>query len=343
MHAIAFYLPQFHVIPENEAIYGPGFTEWNNVDSATPLFPGHYQPHVPAKPLGHYNLLDPHTVRLQHALARDFGIDGFCYYYYNFAGKRVLEKPLDLVCSLPVTNSFCLCWDHNSWYDNRRGTREIFLPQVYSQECARLLAKDLFRYFSHPRYIRIDGKPLFLIFAPERHPEIEAYCAILRETCARLGIRELLLAGVEAFMGVRPASLGLDIMVEYAPGWHKEHTLSAPDEEPRRLDYMGTIRAHLAKPVPDYIRLRCIFPSWDNTPRRGSKGIACININPELYKVALENLVEYTRLTLPPQMQYIFVNGWNEWGEGCHLEPDEKYGFSWLEATKKALQEGMHS
>lgn len=338
MRAIAFYLPQFHVIPENEAVYGPGFTEWDNVDRATPLFTGHYQPHVPARPLGHYSLLDPRAVQLQHSMALEFGVDGFCYYYYNFGGKRLLEQPLDLICRLPLKNSFCLCWDHNSWYDNKGTTRDIFLQQIYSEESARLLAKDLFQYFSHPRYIHIEGKPLFLIFAPERHPEILKYCEILRETSARMGIPELLLAGVEAFRGTPPDKLGLDIMVEFAPGWRVEDTLSAPDEEPRRLDYRGTIRAHLAKAVPDYTRLRCIFPSWDNTPRRGRKGLACVNIDPSLYQVALEGLVEYTKLILPEQFHFIFINGWNEWGEGCHLEPDEKYGFAWLEATKRALR-----
>ena len=138
-------------------------------------------------------------------------------------------------------------------------------------------------------------------------------------------------------MGIPPETLGLDIMVEFAPGWHKEDTLSGPDEKPRRIDYRGTLRTHLAKPVPPYTRLRCIFPSWDNTPRRGRDGIACVNVHPELYQAGLEGLLEYTRLTLPEKFQYIFINGWNEWGEGCHLEPDEKYGFAWLEATKKAL------
>lgn len=338
MKIIAFYLPQYHVIPENEAIYGPGFTEWDNVRSAVPLFDGHYQPHIPHKLLGYYNLLDTKALLCQHALAYEYGVEAFCYYYYNFGGKRLLDGPLDIVnTNANIKNMFCLCWDHLSWYNNRNTRRNVFLEQVYSPHMARSLAHDLEKYFCNPRYIRIDGKPLFLVFAPERHPCIRDYADILREEAARMGLPGLCLAGVEAYVGCAPEVYGFDCMVEYAPNWRQETLISAHDAQPRRMDYVTTLRYMLAKPVPNYLRMRCTFPAWDNTPRRGKEGIACVNTSPELFRVALEGLIEYTHMALPQSMQYVFINAWNEWGEGCHLEPDNHNGFQYLEIVRELM------
>lgn len=339
MKAIAFYLPQYHVIPENEAIYSPGFTEWDNVRSAAPLFDGHYQPHIPHKLLGYYNLLDTRTLIFQHDLAYDHGVEAFCYYYYNLAGKRLLEKPLDIINSnTHIKNSFCLCWDHSSWYNNRTVGQKPFLEQIYSPHEARNLARDLEKYFYNPRYIHINGKPLFLVFAPERHPCIRDYAYILREEAVRMGLPGLCLGRVEAFVGCAPEVYGFDCMVEYAPNWRPENMISAYAERPRRMDYAATLRFMLAKPVPDYPRLRCTFPAWDNTPRRGMGGIVFANTAPELFRIALEGLIEYTSIALPKSMQYIFINAWNEWGEGCHLEPDQRYELQYLHIIREVMR-----
>lgn len=337
MDVIAFYLPQYHAIPENNAIYGEGFTEWDDVRRAKPLFPGHYQPHVPHRKFGWYSLLDKHFLTVQHAVALEFGVTGFCYYYYNFGGHTPLAGPLQLVLNNPaIRNRFCLCWDHTSWYNNRNTRREIFLPQTYSEANARTLFADLRRYFDDPRYIRIEDKPLLLIWVPERHPMMQPYAAILRSESRRAGFPGICLAGVECYQGgVPPDVYGLDCMVEFAPNWRSENRVSAPGETPIRFDYAATLRFMAQKSVPAYPRLRCTFPGWDNTPRRGREGLVCVNTAPELFRESLRFMLEYTRTVLPASLQYVFVNAWNEWGEGCHLEPDQRYGFRYLQILRE--------
>ena len=341
MEAIAFYLRRFHVIPENEAVYGQGFTEWSNVRSAKPLFKGHHQPRIPHNILGYYNLLDEKTLILQHYLAYSNGIHGFCYYYYNMAGRRLLEKPLDIInASRDINNDFCLCWDHNSWYDNTRTERDIpFIQQIYSVENAKGIIQDLEQYFSNPRYIKIDGKPLFLVFAPERCPGIEMYAETWREEASRLGFPGVYLAGVEAFIGCPPSMFGFDCMVEYAPNWRTENMVCGMENPPRRLDYRETVKFMLAKQVPDYPEMRCVFPDWDNTPRRGKNGIATVNVSPEVFRIALEGMADFTRRFVPDSLQYLFINAWNEWGEGCHLEPDQRYGFTYLSIVNEVMKQ----
>ena len=345
MEHVAFYLTQYHSIPENDAVYGAGFTEWDNVRRAVPLFAGHYEPHVPHPAIGYYNLLDEKFLAVQHALAYDHGVGAFCYYYYDFAGRRLLEKPLDLICaSRRIRNRFCLCWAHESWYDNRKtGARKsVFLPQEYSEAAARRLCANVLPYLEHPRAITVGGRPLFLIWSPERVPGIAMYADILREGAQKRGFPGLCLAGVEAHAGVDPAALGLDIMVEFAPNWLVENHVSAPGERPVRIDYAATLRFMLEKPVPPYTRLRCTFPGWDNTPRRGRGGIACTGQNPELFRIAIDFLHAYTKKVLPPSLQYVFINAWNEWGEGAHIEPDARYGFKYLEIVRDSLRGGHY-
>ncbi|GHV52603.1 hypothetical protein FACS1894206_01680 [Deltaproteobacteria bacterium] len=339
MEAIAFYLPQYHVIPENE-IYGKNFTEWRNVTSAVPLFPGHYQPHVPHELLGYYDLTNEKILTLQHQLAYSNGVTGFCYYYYNMAGKTLLEAPLQIINnSKYIENKFCLCWDHSSWFNNTLPERKTpFIAQQYSAEEGRKLIRGLATYFANPRYIRIDDKPLLLVWAPERCPGICAYSEAWREEALRMGFKGVYLAGVEAFVGCHPDAYGFDCMVEFAPNWRPENTLSQPGEQPRRLDYVKTVTQMLIKPVPDYTCLRCAFPSWDNTPRRGKYGIACVNISLGAFELMVEKMAEYTRAHLPDNTQYLFINAWNEWGEGCHLEPDKKYGFEMLHIVRDVLK-----
>ena len=339
MRFIAFYLPQFHPIKENDAIYGPGFTEWDNVRAAKPLFFGHYEPHIPHKCLGYYSLLDANFLRFQHDLALNYGVQAFCYYYYNFGGHTLLKKPLTLIRrAKEIRNSYCCCWVHTDWYDNRKAPNTPFLQQHYSPKNAIALFLDLLPFFEDDRYIKINNAPLLLIWAPERHPLLPVYSEILRNLAHRHGFPNLYLAGVEAYCAMHPLALGLDGMVEFAPDWLKENHVSAPDERPVRIDYTKTIQFMLGKPLPDYQRMRCTFPGWDNTPRRGSEGIACVNLNQELFQQALEKLVLYTNQHLPEQLHYVFINAWNEWGEGCHLEPDVQNGFAYLNCVRAVAQ-----
>lgn len=339
MNTIAFYLPQFHAIRENDITYGKGFTEWDNVRSAKPLFDGHYQPKIPHSTFGYYNLLDEKFLTFQHEIAYENGIGGFCYYYYNLAGKRLLETPVDIINkSTTIKNKFCLCWDHHSWYNNKNNQKNIFIEQIYNRQNALDLFADLKQYFDNERYIRIDGKPLFCIWAPEKNPLINEYADIWHEQAQRCGYPGIWLAGVAAFADCNPSIFGLDSMIEYAPNWNRKALLSKEDDSLRIYSYPETLRVMLQKELPDYIYNRCVFPGWDNTPRRGSEGIVFIHSSPALYKMYLEFIAEYTYIYLPATMQYIFLNAWNEWGEGCMLEPDKRNGFIYLQITRDVMK-----
>ncbi|MBR3664300.1 MAG: glycoside hydrolase family 99-like domain-containing protein [Desulfovibrio sp.] len=341
MEFFAFYLPQYHPIPENDAIYGKGFTEWDNVRRARPLFPGHYQPHVPHKMVGYYDLRNEKFLCYQHDLAYSYGITGFCYYYYNFSGTTLLEQPLRLIRNnTSIKNRYCLCWAHPGWYDNRVGPQAIFVRQHYSQGHARQLFAQIRTYLEDERYLTINGRPCFLIWAPERNPLMRVYAETLKEESLRGGFNELFLAGVEAYGPTSPEDFCFDAMVEFAPNWRPENHVSLPDEKPVRIDYEKTLQFMLHKAIPPYPRIRCTFPGWDNTPRRGMSGIACTGTSPGAFAQALRFLIHYTQKTLPPSLQYIFLNAWNEWGEGCHLEPDAKHGTAYMNIVKKAASLG---
>ena len=337
----AFYLPQFHAIAENDRQYGAGFTEWDNVRRAVPLFAGHAQPHVPHRRIGYYSLLDEKFLQFQHELAYSCGVRAFCYYYYNFSGRRLLHRPIDMaVGNRAIRNGFCLCWAHMSWHDNHENRTEgnLFLPQVYSADNAVRIAADIVQYFRSPRHLVIDGKPLFLVWAPEKNPLMAEYAGIWREAVKKAGFPGLCLAGVEAYREALPETLGLDCMVEFAPNWVREALISSPGEQPRRYDYLRTLRFMREKPVPSYHRLRCAFPGWDNTPRRGKNGIVFVNEDAEAFRAHLAWLLRYTREVLPADLQYVFINAWNEWGEGCHLEPDERREFTLLKIVRECLE-----
>lgn len=342
MEFTAFYLPQFHPIPENDEMYGKGFTEWDNVRKARPLFQGHVQPHVPHPKIGYYSLLDRDFLEFQHGLAYAYGVRSFCYYYYNFAGKTLLERPLRYILHSPrIRNHFCLCWVHTSWYDNRKAPDTPFIAQQYSPENAILLCHGLMPYWRDPRYITVDGRPLLLIWAPERHPMIEEYAMVLRHTAQKHGFPNPYLAGVEAYAAAPPWLFGLDAMVEFAPDWRRENHVSPEGEKPVRIDYQKTVEFMLNKARPAYTRFRCAFPGWDNTPRRGRDGIACVHTQASLFESWLKELSVYTKKELHPQEQRIFINAWNEWGEGCYLEPDEEKGFTYLEISRRVASEWM--
>lgn len=358
LRIIAFYLPQFHPIPENDAWWGNGFTEWVNVAKADPLFPGHYQPHIPGE-LGFYDLRLEETRIAQAELAMAHGISGFCYYHYWFGGRRVLERPFDEVLrsgrpSLP----FCLCWANENWTRRWDGEeKDILLKQEYSSTDDREHIRSLFPAFEDPRYIRVSGKPLFLVYRTEWLPDPLATTEIWREEADRAGVGELYLLRVESLhsSGTDPASLGFDGAVEFAPDWKRRgRTMfgkrSALDSilarggqayRAQRDNYISTyddlVAAMLAKPIPAYRWFRGVTPSWDNTSRRRTGANIFVGSEPAKYRGWLERVLEYTQDRYPQEEQLAFVNAWNEWGEGCHLEPDLKFGRQYLEATRQAL------
>lgn len=356
LKAIAFYLPQYHPIPENDKWWGKGFTEWTNVTKAKPLFPGHYQPHLPSD-LGFYDLRLPEARQAQADLARAYGIYGFCYYHYWFNSKRLLERPVNDILTLGKPDfPFCLCWANENWTRRWDGLeREVLIEQVYSEEDDRLHMQWLAQAFKDSRYIRIDGKPLFLVYRTERIPDPLTTAKTWREEARKLGIGEIFLCKVESFADEHgdPSLIGFDACVEFQPDWQR---LGSPIRKSKlwRLtqklglnkkayidndiyEYPKVVEQMLQKPTPDYQRFSCVTPSWDNSSRR-PKGNATIlqNSTPEVYERWLKHVVNNT-LSNKYDNKVIFINAWNEWAEGNHLEPCQKWGHAYLEATARVL------
>jgi len=359
---LTFYLPQFHPIPENDRWWGRGFTEWTNVAKARPLFSGHPQPHLPSE-LGFYDLRVPEVREAQADLARAYGISGFCYYHYWFSGRRLLNRPFDEVLASGRPDfPFCLCWANENWTRRWDGAdQEVLMPQQHSAEDDHAHIEHLLPAFEDPRYIRVDGKPLFLVYRTELLPEPTRTAAIWRERAISAGIGDLYLARVESFVpNVDPKTVGFDAAIEFAPDWqvlpaarsHRQRW-DLPAWIMRRLGRLGLTanadpihriypydllaRGMLEKSPVHYRRFRCATPQWDNSPRRPNGSVIFQDSTPAIYERWLRALVQATRDAVPGDERLVFVNAWNEWAEGNHLEPDQLWGRAYLEATARAL------
>lgn len=338
---IAFYLPQYHPIPENDQWWGKGFTEWHNVKNARPQFKNHYQPHIPHNTIGYYDLRDRNFLIKQHDLAKQYGIYGFCYYYYFFDGKTLLDLPLKIIRNTPeIQTNYCLCWANENWTRAWYGqNKEILISNTYNEDNALNFIKTVSPYFQDDRYIKIDGKPLLLVYEPDLIHNTRNYAKVWRNYVESIGFRGIYLASVEALtLGVNPAEYGFDAAVEFAPDWTQAHLLSDRTISHRIFDYKETIKNMMLKPEPDYTRFNCVFPSWDNTPRYKNSAITFINNNPGAFKYFLHATIEKTKNKFTPDNQFLFINAWNEWGEGCHLEPDQANGYAYLQILKELMQ-----
>ena len=348
---ICFYLPQFHSIPENDAWWGEGFTEWTNVKPAEPQFAGHYQPHVPGE-LGYYDLRDSQIQRRQVALAKLYGIEGFCFYLYWFGGKRLLEAPVenylnDKSLDLP----FCLCWANENWSRRWDGLdSEVLIAQQHSPEDDLAFIRDVARYMRDPRYIRIDGKPLLLVYRPSLLPSARETAQRWRNWCRESGIGEIYLTYTQSFEAVDPGKYGFDAAVEFPPNNSAPPNITE-SVSPLAADFACTVydwrvlveRSEKYK-QPGYTLFRGVCPSWDNTPRRKSCSTIFLNNSPILYQRWLGNAIRDTqKFRSNPDERLIFVNAWNEWAEGAYLEPDERFGYAYLEATRMALIKNITS
>ncbi len=345
---IAFYLPQFHPIPENDENWGKGFTEWTSVTRARPNFVGHYQPQLPAD-LGFYDLRLPEVMEEQAALARQYGIHGFCYYYYWFNGRRVLERPVEqMLRSGRPDFPFCLCWANENWTRNWDGSvDEVLIAQDYSRAGEQFI-RDVIPYFKDPRYIRVNGAPMLLVYRVNHLPDPVQLTQTWRRVCANEGVGEIHLCAVQSFGIDDPRQYGFDAAVEFPP--HTARALIDPpsfpgighDFEGYLEDYPTIVENQLLRPWPDYTWYRGVMPAWDNTARRGTRAHILVHSTPELYEHWLSTLVEQTRDRSPLEEPVVFVNAWNEWAEGAYLEPDRKYGHARLLATRRALSIGNH-
>lgn len=342
---IAFYLPQFHPIPENDLWWGEGFTEWTNVKKAKPNFEGHYQPRRPGE-IGYYDLRDIEIQKRQIGLAQQFGIYGFCFYYYWFSGKRLLERPLNqFLENQDLDFPFCICWANENWTRRWDGLEsEILIAQKHAPDDYQKFIRDIAPILKDKRYIRINGKPLLLVYRLSllKHPFEVA--AIWRQECINLGIGEIYLGAVQSFDIRDPRPYAFDAAIEFPPFStppiyvdHSSLQMTNPNFIGAMQDYRLTAALKMLEAPPDYVRFRTVMPSWDNTARRQNNSLAFINSTPAVYKKWLRAAIQYTKTHLPADSQYVFINAWNEWGEGAYLEPDERYGLDYLQSTQEAL------
>lgn len=346
---MAFYLPQFHQIPENDAFWGEGFTDWTSVQAAQPQFAGHYQPRVPGE-LGYYNLLDPKVQRRQVELAKFYGVGGFCFHFYWFNGRRPLERPVENYLKDPELDlPFCLCWANENWtrrWDGREN--EVLIAQNHSAEDDLAFIAHISKYLRDPRYIRIDGRPLLIVYRPSLLPSAKETARRWREWCRNNGVGELYLAYTQSFERIDPAIYDFDAAIEFPPNMEaKRSELSIVNRsvKPLRqgfasviLDWSDYIRRSGSYTNTEYRLFRAVCPSWDNTPRRKNSARILVNNSPAGYHEWLLNAITDSCYRFRNHDErLVFVNAWNEWGESAYLEPDAGYGYAYLEATRLAL------
>jgi lipopolysaccharide biosynthesis protein len=341
---VAFYLPQFHPIPENDAWWGKGFTEWTNTSRAEKLFPDHYQPHEPAD-FGYYDLRVRAVQHEQIAYARAHGIDAFCFHYYWFGGHRLLQQPIeDFLADQAAEIQFCLCWANESW--TRRwdaSAQDVLIAQDYSPAHDIAFMESLLPYFRDRRYLRVHGAPLLVVYRPQQLPDPAATVRRWRQFCRANGVGEIHLVAALTHNNTEFESFGFDAGVEFPP-----HNLATPNLR----DAVGAARpltgyvtpygdiaqAALARDHAHRPVYRGVIPSWDNTARLGDAALVVLDGTPENYERWLAEAAHRAVAERAPGERLVFINAWNEWAEGCHLEPDRRHGMQFLEATRRVKQ-----
>jgi hypothetical protein len=348
---IALYLPQFHPIPENNEWWGPGFTEWTNTAKAKPLFPGHYQPHVPAD-LGFCDLRMPESREDQANLARAYGIEAFCYYHYWFgAGRRILERPFnEVVASGKPDFPFCLCWANETWTGIWHGApNRVLIEQTYpGADDHRAHFAALLPAFTDRRHITIEGKPVFCVYKPEKVPDPKATWALWRDMAIAAGLPGLHVLGVSADPAWNPDTNGYDGKI-CQPLMRGRQWISRRDPIrwlARQLAlWAGLPTSHSALDfIPELERARsfpyewhsCLIHAFDNTPRSGKNGLILRHATPEHFARMLELAIDAASKK-PPERRLVFLKSWNEWAEGNHLEPDLRTGRQYLDVLRQIV------
>lgn len=347
MKIIAFYLPQFHPIPENDEWWGRGFTEWSNVGKALPNFVGHYQPHCPIH-FGYYDLRIPSVMEEQSALAKEYGIFGFSYYYYWFAGKTLLEGPLlSMLENDKVDMPFCLTWANENWTRRWDGQEsDVLMGQEHSPEDSLAFIRNIIKYFKDPRYIRINNKPLLIIYRASIIPEIQSTVSLWREEVLKFGFDGVYLVAAQTFGIKSPEPFGFDASVEFPP-----HTVSSSEisneVEIVNNEFSGKIYSYeqvvdnaVKYKDPEYKNFRTAMLSWDNTARKQNASHIFHRFSLLKYKQWLNCICShvYSNNKYENDEKIVFINAWNEWAEGTHLEPDRRYGYAYLQSTYDILK-----
>ena len=358
---IAIYLPQYHPVPENDVWWGKGFTEWTNVTKAKPRFEGHYQPHLPAD-LGFYDLRLEETRMAQEQIAKDYGIYGFCYYHYWFNGKRMLHEPLDRKLQNPKEDlPFMLCWANENWTRTWDGLEnEVLLKQEYSLEDDKRHFEFLCKtYFSDERYMKHEGKPVFLVYRPGLFKNINETIELWRKVAIENGIGEIHLGYMQSWgLTTEPNTMGFDFAVEFQPKFPQVkagktnisdrifkklnlknpfHNLNNQIVKDKIFDYEKFIDIQINNKFVANVS-PCIVPMWDNSSRKTTNAFIFTDGTPDKYKKWLNHIIKFFPWHENPE-KYLFINAWNEWAEGNHLEPCQKWGTKYLEVTKEALNE----
>ena len=354
---LTYYLPQFHPIPENDEWWGKGFTEWTNVARARKLFPGHEQPHIPAD-LGFYDLRLPKVREEQAALARQAGIEGFCYYEYWFGnGRRLLHGPFDeVVASGKPDFPFCLCWANHSWYKKRwdpkaKGRDELLIEQRYpGEEDYRQHFQTLLPAFSDKRYIRVNGKLLYVIYDALHFNDVSTFIKHWRALAQESGLGDFFFVATDfnSEHYTQLKALGFDAThnVDHLNIYHRSSLINklwlAFTRKCLGLPMIYRYKDAIKYMLNDNCRLLDVFPvvapNWDHTPRSGAKGMVMTGAKPKYFKRLVSQALDMVK-SKPLEERIIFVKSWNEWGEGNYMEPDLKYGHGYIEALHDALEE----
>lgn len=356
MKILALYLPQFHVIPENDAWWGTGYTEWTAVRNAKPLYKNHNQPRIPLND-NYYDLSDPDamTWKWQANLAKKYGIYGFCIYHYWFESKQLLQKPMEILLQHPEINiNYCICWANETWSRNWYAQEKtVLLEQTYGDEAAwERHYRYLNQFFKDERYIKINNRPIIHIYHSQEIVNLPAMIRLWNALAKKDGFDGVyIISGITA-KGIDNRKDVIDAWYMFNPGFVLKKGLKKSEYVQYVLQtglkrYCNKLlKTHFCEHIIDarliYKHIEddeipagafpCTFPQWDNTPRTGIAGLSYQNTTPQRFERHLQKLIEKYK-----DKVFLYINAWNEWGEGAYLEPDKKYNYEYLEAIKKAF------
>ena len=351
MKIIAYYLPQFHEIEENNKWWGKGFTEWTNVKKAKPLYKGHIQPKIPLNS-NYYNLMDKKVMEWQTDLMKKYNVYGLCYYHYYFEGKMLLEKPAEnLLKWKDINQKFCFCWANHDWRKTWNGTSELLMKQTYRAEDSwKEHFYYLLKFFKDERYIKIENKPVFVIYKTEDIENCEKMLEYWNKLAKENNLDGLyVIETIDYTSGKNNCENSNAVLYrEPAIALSKlrkrskiekilDKVFNKEKEKPERIDYDLVWKKILEFPLKkkeNKQRYLGTFSSWDNTSRHGENGFVIENGNPEKFK---KYLLEQKKQMKNENTEYIFLNAWNEWAEGMYIEPDEENKYGYLEAIKEVM------
>ena len=350
---IAFYLPQYYENEVNNKYFGKGFMEWYKVTKAIPQFKGHYQPHLPID-VGFYNLTHDDVMYRQIELAKKYGIYGFCFYYYWFSGDVLLEKPiLNFLNNKKLDLPFCLMWTNETWTNvwGNGNHRQIIKEQKLQNGDNEKFLQDILKFFNDDRYIKINKKPLLIIYQSQffETEKFKNFIQYLRQNIKKYGFDGLhIMTTNSGYTDIDVNGLDLDSVVEFS---HQVTPIAKcfknlksiyinPMFKGRVIDIQKALNKKLHLITHNYKSFKCLYPGWDNAPRKAySSACYVFDMTPKEFKFWFRDVVNWTKNNHNSDEQFVFINAWNEWAEGAHLEPDQKYGYAYLQAVKDILED----